>query len=61
VVGRNGVVLLSADGRSWRRVAFPEAVDLSTVTAIDVRTASVTTTDGRTFNTADTGLTWVQR
>ena len=31
VVGRGGVVLLSTDGRTWRRVAFPEMTDLSAV------------------------------
>ena len=61
VVGRGGVVLLSIDGRSWRRVAFPEITDLSTVRATDARTASVVTADGRTFSTSDGGLTWVPR
>ncbi len=61
VVGRGGVVLLSIDGRSWRRVAFPEITDLSAVQATDARTASVSTADGRTFSTSDGGLTWVPR
>ena len=61
LVGRGGVVLLSTDGRNWRRVAFPEATDLSAITARDGRTASVTTADGRTFSTTDAGVTWVPR
>jgi photosystem II stability/assembly factor-like uncharacterized protein len=61
LVGRGGVVLLSTDGRNWRRVAFPEATDLSAIIARDARTASVTTADGRTFNTTDAGVTWVPR
>jgi photosystem II stability/assembly factor-like uncharacterized protein len=61
VVGRGGVVLLSTDGRSWRRVAFPEATDLSTVRARDARAAAVSTADGRTFSTTDAGVTWVAR
>jgi photosystem II stability/assembly factor-like uncharacterized protein len=57
-VGSAGTVLLSTDGRSWRRVAFPEAVDLRSVTATDQETATVTTADGRVFVTTDGGRTW---
>ncbi len=60
LVGRAGTVLLSTDGRRWQRVPFPEAVDVTAVTAIDARTATVTTADGRRFSTADGGLTWHQ-
>jgi photosystem II stability/assembly factor-like uncharacterized protein len=52
------VVLLTIDGRSWRRVAFPDATDLSAVRATDARTASVSTADGRIFSTSDGGVTW---
>jgi hypothetical protein len=58
IVGRSGVVLLSTDGATWRRVAFPELVDLRAVTAADARTAAVTTADGRVLRTADGGMTW---
>jgi hypothetical protein len=58
LVGSAGTVLLSTDGRSWRRVAFPEAVDLRSVTATDQETATVTTADGRAFVTTDGGQTW---
>jgi hypothetical protein len=58
LVGSAGTVLLSTDGRSWRRVAFPEAVDLRSVTATDQETATVTTADGRVFVTTDGGRTW---
>jgi hypothetical protein len=61
VVGRGGVVLLSTDGRTWRRVAFPEMTDLSAVRATDARTASVSTADGRIFSTSDGGATWERR
>jgi hypothetical protein len=61
VVGRGGVVLLSIDASSWRRVAFPEITDLSAVQATDARTATVSTADGRIFNTSDGGVTWDQR
>lgn len=58
LVGRAGTVLLSTDGRSWSRLAFPEAVDLRAVTAADHETATVTTADGRAFVTTDAGRTW---
>jgi hypothetical protein len=61
IVGRGGTVILSVDGRSWRRVPFPEMTDLSAVRARDARSASVTTADGRTFSTTDAGSTWVPR
>lgn len=59
MVGRGGIVLLSTDGRIWRRVPFPETSDLSGVRARDARAASVTTADGRTLSTTDAGGTWV--
>jgi len=58
LVGRAGTVLLSTDGRTWRRVPFPDMTDLAAVQAADARTATVTTADGRTFRTTDGGLTW---
>jgi len=61
LVGRAGTVLLSTDGRRWQRVAFPEATDLVAVQASDARTATVTTADGRTFRTADGGVSWDRR
>jgi hypothetical protein len=63
LVGRNGVVLLTIDGRTWRRVAFPEITDLSAIRTVDAggRVASVSTADGRTFVTTDAGATWSAR
>jgi Photosynthesis system II assembly factor YCF48 len=58
LVGKSGVVLQSTDGRSWRRVPFPHAIDLISVVATDARTATVTTAAGRTFTTTDGGRTW---
>ena len=58
LVGPQGIVLLTTDARSWRRIAFPEAVDLLSVRAADDKIASVTTSDGRVFSTTDGGQTW---
>jgi hypothetical protein len=63
LVGRAGVVLLTTDGRTWRRLPFPEVTDLSVVRTVDAggRVASVSTADGRTFVTTDAGASWVPR
>lgn len=61
IVGRSGLVLITTDGRTFRRAAFPETADLVAVTAVDARRASVVTADGRTFATADAGATWTSR
>jgi len=58
LVGPGGTVLLSTDGRTWRRLAFPEALDLRSVSATDDQIATVTAADGRSFVTADGGETW---
>jgi hypothetical protein len=59
VVGREGVVLLSTDGRTWRHVPAPTITDLVSVRARDALTATVTTADGRLFSTATAGATWI--
>lgn len=58
IVGRNGTVLLTTDGRRWQRVAFPETTDLSSVQATDSRSALVVAADGMLFRTNDGGTTW---
>jgi hypothetical protein len=58
VVGRAGTILLTTDGRSFRRIPFPASTDLMSVRATDARNATVVSTDGRTFTTADSGATW---
>jgi photosystem II stability/assembly factor-like uncharacterized protein len=58
LVGRTGIVLLSTDGVTFRRVFFPDVSDLRSVLAIDERDATITTTDGRVFKTDDGGRTW---
>jgi hypothetical protein len=57
-VGANGVVLLTTDGRTLRRVSIPESVALAGVTAEDGLRATVIAADGRRFSTIDGGLTW---
>ena len=59
IAGRSGLVLLSADGETWRRLEFPDrSADIISVTASGATTATVTTSDGRTYRTSDAGRTW---
>ena len=60
LIGRGGTVLRSTDHETWQRIMVPQSGDLSSITATDARTATVTTTDGRMFSTADGGVTWAQ-
>jgi hypothetical protein len=60
LVGPQGIVLRTTDGRSWTRVPFPEAVPLASIRATDDQTATVTTADGRQFITEDGGRTWAR-
>lgn len=60
LIGPSGAIFLSTDGRTWRRVAFPETEDLRAVTATDKENATVTTVTGHTFVTTDAGQTWVR-
>lgn len=56
--GRAGLILRSTDGRTWRRVAFSERVDVVEVQATDGNRATVRLSDGRRFSTTDGGATW---
>jgi len=58
LVGRGGLVLVSTNGQTWRRVPFLEAVDLISIRASDGANATVTAADGRSFATTDAGQTW---
>ena len=60
VVGQDGVVLLSTDGRTWRRLGVPATTALVSVRAADERTATVTDVNGRTYVTTDGGVRWTQ-
>jgi hypothetical protein len=58
LVGQAGVVVLTTDGVNFTRVDLPERVDLAGIAAVDARTATVTTADGRRFETGDGGRSW---
>jgi hypothetical protein len=58
LVGRAGAILLTTDGKSWKKISPPADADFVAVTAYDASSAAVTTADGRTFRTTDGGESW---
>jgi Photosynthesis system II assembly factor YCF48 len=59
LVGRGGMMLRTTDaGRQWQRVPFPETVDIIVVTASNALNATISSADGRRFQTTDGGGTW---
>src|SRR5262249_41946737 len=59
LAGAGGLVLLTTDATHWRRIEFPESIDLVAIEATDASHATVTTATGRRFSTSDGGTTWV--
>ena len=59
-IGKDGVVLVTAEGSIFAKVDLPVRVDVASITATDARSATVTTVDGRTFRTDDSGRNWRQ-
>jgi hypothetical protein len=59
LVGRNGIILLTTDGKKWRTIAPPADADFVDVAATDASSATVTTTDDRKFTTTDGGKRWI--
>jgi hypothetical protein len=57
-VGRAGTVLLTTDGRTWRKVPFPKTGDLASVLASDGSNAVVFSAEGTTWVTKNGGQTW---
>jgi photosynthesis system II assembly factor YCF48-like protein len=58
LVGRGGTILLTRNGKSWKKISPPLEIDLVGVTARDEHSATVTAIDGRQFSTEDTGKNW---
>jgi len=61
LAGAQGLVLLTTEGSRWRRIDFPDPVDLVAIEATDASHATVTTAAGRRFGTSDGGQTWTPR
>jgi len=53
-------VLVTVDGMTFAKVDLPVRVDVASIKATDARSAVVTTADGRTFRTDNSGRNWRQ-
>lgn len=59
LVGKRGAVLRSTDGgTTFVRLKAPDSADLVSIDALDARTATVATSDGRRLTTTDGGQSW---
>jgi hypothetical protein len=58
LVGTQGTVVLTTDGRLWMSVTPPTTANLTGVAAKNANAATVTASGGRTYVTADGGQTW---
>jgi hypothetical protein len=58
LVGHSGIVFLTEDGKSWRKLPSPTSEDLVAVVARSASNATVTATDDRKWSTDDAGKTW---
>ena len=58
LVGTRGAIFLMTDGQNFRRVTSPTSENITSVLATSARQATITTSDGNTFITADGGASW---
>jgi hypothetical protein len=58
LVGRNGIILLTTDGKKWRTISPPARVDFVDVAAQSASSATLVAADGRKFSTTDGGKHW---
>jgi hypothetical protein len=58
LVGADGAVVRTTDGRLWLGTNSPTGSDLKAIKATSARAATVTSSDGHTYVTADAGQTW---
>jgi hypothetical protein len=58
LVGADGAVVLTTDGRLWLGTTSPTTSDLTAIKATSAKAATVTSADGHTYTTANGGQTW---
>ena len=58
LVGRSGIVFLTEDGQSWRKLPSPTSEDLVVVVAKSASSATVTASDNQRWSTDDAGKNW---
>ncbi len=59
LVGNGGIVLLTKDGTRWHTLEPPANTDFVAVSASNAASATITSTDGRKFETSDGGKHWI--
>src|SRR4029077_7917278 len=58
LVGRGGLILMTSDGKHWKKIPSPAVVDFVGVTAADASFATGTAADEGKFSTQNGGMTW---
>ncbi len=58
VVGGQGTVFRTTDGRTWEALRVAGGGDLTAVTSANALTATVRASDGSSFTTSDAGRSW---
>jgi hypothetical protein len=58
LVGSEGIVLVTKDATSWKKIPSPVTGDLTAVSAKSASAATITTADGRRFSTNNEGKKW---
>ncbi len=58
LVGRNGLILLTRDAKTWTRIPAPDQVDFVGISAKDASSATVTSASGAKFSTKNAGKSW---
>lgn len=58
LVGRDGTIVLTSDGKHWRKIEPPVSLDLVGIAAENALVAVVTAADGRKFTTSNGGKAW---
>lgn len=60
LVGRDGLILRTADGLTWQRLRAPTSEPLAAIEAEDVNRATLRTASAQRFRTTDGGASWLQ-
>jgi len=60
VVGRGGSIFMTKDGKHWKKIHAPAAIDFVSVSAMDAAIATVTAADGTKYATSNGGKNWQQ-
>lgn len=58
LAGSGGTIYLTKDAVNWKKIQPPVPADFSAIQATDASNATVTTSDGRKFQTSDGGKKW---